>query len=395
VNRSAGPTASPRAGEYVRTTVAGEDVWAFVPRALPPHPVVALDDDLSAKLTAATHALGGLQAVGGFLPDPNLFLHMYVRKEAVLSSQIEGTAASLADLLLAEHEAAPGVPLDDVGEASLYVRALAHGIRRLRSPHGLPLSRRLLMEVHGQLFSEGRGATRLPGEFRRSQNWIGGTRPGNAAFVPPPWERVDDLVADLERFLHSPMNPLVKAALAHVQLETIHPFLDGNGRVGRMLITFVLCDSGLLDEPLLYLSLHLKQHRSTYYDLLTRVRTHGDWEAWLGFFLDGVAETARAAITTTQRVGQLLADDRARMIDAGVNASAHRVHAHLSRHGVVARVPALSSELQMTPMTIYGALNALEDLGLIREITGGRRGRVWMYDAYVALLAEGTTDPPG
>lgn len=389
------PKASARAGVYVRTSSAGEDVWAFVPRPLPPNPAVDLDDDLGTRLTAATHALGGLQAVGAFLPDPHLFLYMYVRKEAVLSSQIEGTTASLSDLLLVEHEAAPGVPLDDVFEASAYVRALSHGLRRLRDPRGLPLSRRLLMEVHRELLAEGRGATRLPGEFRRSQNWIGGTRPGDASFVPPPWERVDDLVADLERFLHTPMNPLIKAALAHVQLETIHPFLDGNGRVGRMLITFVLCESGLLDEPLLYLSLHLKRNRSAYYDLLTRVRTDGDWEAWLGFFLDGVADTARAAVATTQRVGRLLSEDRARLIDAGATASAHRVHDHLARHGVIARVPALSSKLQMTPMTIYSAVEVLEDLGLVRETTGAKRGRVWMYDAYVSLLEEGTTEPPG
>lgn len=389
------PASSVRAGEYVRTSAVGEDVWAFVPRPLPPEPPLALDDRLEEKLTAATHALGGLQAVGGFLPDPNLFLYMYVRKEAVLSSQIEGTAASLSDLLLVEHEAAPGVPLHDVAEASSYVRALTHGLRRLRGPKGLPLSRRLLTEVHRELLGTGRGATRLPGEFRRSQNWIGGTRPGDAVFVPPPRDRIDDLIGDLERFLHTPMNPLVKAALAHVQFETIHPFLDGNGRVGRMLITLVLCESGLLDEPLLYLSLHLKRHRTTYYDLLTRVRTEGAWEDWLTFFLDGVEETARGAVTTTRRVVDLLAADRTRLIEAGVTSGALRVHAHLSRHGVIARVPALSAELQMTPPTIYAGLDTLERLGLIREITGGRRGRVWMYESYVSLLAEGTTERPG
>lgn len=386
-------SASPRAGAYERTAVVEEDVWAFVPRPLPPDPPLRISPATDALLMRAAHAVGGLDAVGAFLPDPDLFLYMYVRKEAVLSSQIEGTSASLSDLLLAEHDVVPGAVLEDVRETSAYVRALSQGLEHLRRPGGLPLSSRLLRDMHRTLLSDGRGATRGPGEFRRSQNWIGGTRPGNAAFVPPPWQLVESLMADLERFIHAPGNPFLTAALAHVQLETIHPFLDGNGRIGRMLISLILCDRGLLRTPLLYLSLHLKRHRGRYYDLLGRVRSDGDWEAWIAFFLEGVISTAEGAVATTRRVSHLLDGHRGRLTAGRASPATSRVYEELTRAAVIARVPHVSRRLALAPRTVYSALAQLEEAGIAREITGGRRSRVWVYDEYLRILGEGTEVP--
>ena len=262
-------------------------------------------------LEAATLALGRLDAISTLLPDDAIFLYAYVRKEAVLSSQIEGTQSTLSDLLLFELEEAPGVPVEDVVEVSNYVAALNHGLRRLEE--GFPLSNRLIREIHEVLLSRGRGSDKAPGEFRRSQNWIGGTRPGNAEFVPPPHTAVPDCMTALERFYHADdgMPFLVRAGLAHVQFETIHPFLDGNGRVGRLLITLLLCNAGVLRQPLLYLSLYFKQRRSEYYDLLNRVRRTGDWEEWLAFFLEGVRVTAEGAVATSRRLVEVFASDRA------------------------------------------------------------------------------------
>ncbi len=275
-------------GQYEVSSVSGEQVSAFVPHHLPPNPPLVLDQSRQLLLERATLAVGRLDSISALLPDPDLFLYTYVRREAVLSSQIEGTQSSLSDLLLFELEEVPGVPFDDVIEVSNYVAALDHGMARLRE--GFPLSNRLIREVHGKLLSRGRGSEKQPGEFRRSQNWIGGTRPGNAHFVPPPPARVEDCMASLERFIHdmdAPYPALLKAALAHVQFETIHPFLDGNGRVGRLLIALILHHSGALSRPLLYLSLYFKQHRSEYYRLLDVVRASGEWEAWLDFFFGG------------------------------------------------------------------------------------------------------------
>ena len=262
--------------------------------------------------------LGRLDGVSTLLPDEALFLYAYVRKEAVLSSQIEGTQSSLSDLLLFELEEATGVPLDDVREVSNYVAALEHGLPRLRE--NFPLSNRLIREIHGVLLSSGRGRNKTPGEFRRSQNWIGGSRPGNASFVPPPHTTVPDCMTAFERFLHAKddgLPVLLRAGLAHLQFETIHPFLDGNGRVGRLLITLLLCHAGLLRQPLLYLSLYFKQHRSDYYDLLNHVRRTGDWEAWLAFFLEGVKQTAEGAVSTAKRLSRMFQDDRKRIQAAG------------------------------------------------------------------------------
>jgi Fic family protein len=315
-------------GRYQVTTAGGEPVRAFVPSPLPPVPPLALEGPLQQALEAAVLAVGRLDGVSTLLPDKSLFLYAYVRKEAVLSSQIEGTQSSLSDLLLFELDEAPGVPLDDVVEVSNYVAALDHGLTRLRG--GFPLSSRLVREIHGVLLSRGRGGGKDPGEFRRSQNWIGGSRPGNAVFVPPPHTAVAECMSALESFLHAAddgLPVLVRAGLAHVQFETIHPFLDGNGRVGRLLITFMLCHAGVLGEPLLYLSLYFKQNRPTYYSLLDRVRRDGDWEAWLAFFLDGVRATAEGAVTTAQRLGEMFRADRARIEPRGRRAgSALRVH---------------------------------------------------------------------
>jgi Fic family protein len=367
--------------------VGKEPVQAFLPRALPPNPPLDFDPTIREALDRALLALGRLDSISSLLPDTDLFLYSYVRKEAVLSSQIEGTQSSLSDLLLFEMEEAPGVPLDDVTEVSNYVAALEHGLARVHE--GFPLSNRLLREVHGVLLSRGRGSGKAPGEFRRSQNWIGGTRPGNAAFVPPPPEEVPAAMAALEQFLHDQPQrtpTLIKAALAHVQFETIHPFLDGNGRVGRLLITLLLCAEGVLREPSLYLSLHLRQHRQRYYDLLSQVRTDGDWETWMHFFSEAVRETADAAVTTARAIVELFAQDRERVRALGRPAgSALRVHHELQRRPLVT-AGWLVNQTSLSAPTVGKALEALVSIGLAREITGRRRSRVFAYEQYMALL---------
>src|SRR6202140_3209403 len=306
-----------RLGRYAVCTLAGESVRAFVPPTLPPVPAVRLDA-LQVLLEQANQALGRLDGLASILPDLSLFIYTYVRKEAVLSSQIEGTQSSLSDLLMFENDEVPGVPIQDVQEVSNYVAAMNHGLQRLRS--GFPLSLRLICEIHDVLLSKGRGSEKQPGEFRKSQNWIGGTRPGNASFVPPPPELVLDCMSNLELFLHQdrPDLPLlIKAGLVHVQFETIHPFLDGNGRLGRLLITFLLCAQNVIREPILYLSLYFKAHRTTYYDLLDRVRVKGDWEAWLDFFLTGVRETADQAGSAARRTLALFEANQRRIESLG------------------------------------------------------------------------------
>ncbi len=382
-------------GTYEKTSVAGEQVRAFVPRPLPPTPAVALDGSLQQTLEAATLALGRLDAVSTLLPDETLFLYAYVRKEAVLSSQIEGTQSSLSDLLLFELAEAPGVPLDDVVEVSNYVAALEHGLNRLRGR--FPLSNRLLREIHGVLLSHGRGSSKAPGEFRRSQNWIGGSRPGNAAFVPPPHTVVPDCMAALERFLHTTddgLPALVRAGLAHVQFETVHPFLDGNGRLGRLLITLLLCHAGILREPLLYLSLFFKQHRAAYYDLLDAVRRTGDWESWLAFFIEGVRTTAEGAVATSRRLTTMFASDRtALQRGAGRRAgSVLRVHDALKAKPILS----LSGVRAITALsfpTASSAMHLLVEQGIVRELTGKPRNRLFVYDRYLAILNEGTDAP--
>jgi Fic family protein len=378
-------------GRYEVTATAGERVQAFVPAPLPPVPPLEIEGELQRALEPALLAVGRLDILSSLLPDTELFLYAYVRKEAVLSCRIEGTQSSLSDLLLFELDEAPGVPLDDVQEVSAYVAALDHGLARLRS--GFPLANRLIREIHGVLLSHGRGSDKEPGEFRRSQNWIGGTRPGNAVFVPPPHTLVPDCMSELERFLHDESATLpvvVRAGLAHVQFETIHPFLDGNGRVGRLLITLLLCHAGLLREPLLYLSLYFKQNREAYYAHLDAVRREGDWEAWLSFFLTGVRETAEGAVATAQRLVALFREDRERIVPRGRRAgSALRVHDALKARPL-ASMQEVCTRSGLSFPAANTAMQMLVELGVARELTGKRRNRVFAYDRYLAILSEGT-----
>ncbi len=385
-----------RTGEYGQTEVAGETFRAFIPAPLPPAPALDLGGERQTLLERATLAIGRLDSVGMLLPDPQLFLYAYVRREAVLSSQIEGTQSSLSDLLLFELDEVPGAPVDDVVEVSNYVAALDHGMERLRG--GFPLSNRLLREMHARLLAGARGSQKSPGEFRATQNWIGGTRPGNAHFVPPPPAEVEPCMAALEAFLHGkttqggnlePSPTLIKAALAHVQFETIHPFLDGNGRLGRLLIALLLHESEILAQPLLYLSLYLKQHRSAYYERLDRVRSHGDWEAWIEFFLEGVAQTAQGAVDTAQRLAALFQADTQRTQSAGRGAASALRLLDALRARPVSNLGSLSQQTGMSFPTASKAMQQLIELGIARELTGQRRNRVFVYDAYLGILNEG------
>jgi Fic family protein len=385
-------------GRYASSMAGGETVRAFVPHPLPPAPPLDLSGERQTLLERATLALGRLDSIALLLPDPQLFLYAYVRREAVLSSQIEGTQSSLSDLLLFELDEVPGVPFDDVVEVSNYVAALEHGMARLRD--GFPLSNRLLREMHAQLMARGRGSEKAPGEFRRSQNWIGGTRPGNARFVPPPPNEVEACMAALETFIHdaettdaaparAKMPVLLKAAFAHVQFETIHPFLDGNGRLGRLLIALLLHDGGVLRQPLLYLSLYLKQHRATYYELLDRVRAEGDWEAWVDFFLEGVEQTAQGAVQTARRLVDLFQQDQQRVQSAGGrNANMLRVLDTLRQRPMCSLRQAAATAGISFP-TASKAMLALVEKGIARELTGQRRNRVFVYAAYLSILNEG------
>ncbi len=376
-------------GRYEVTVAGGEQVRAFIPAPLPPRPPLNLEGDLLRLLEAAGLALGRLEGANQRL-EPTLLVYSYVRKEAVLSSRIEGTQSSLSDLLLFELDQAPGVPRDDAAEVSRYVAAMDHGLKRLAE--NFPLSNRLIRELHGILLSTGRGASKDPGEFRRSQNWIGGSRPGNAVFVPPPHLAVPDCMADLERFLHAEddgLPILVRAGLAHVQFETIHPFLDGNGRVGRLLITLLLCEAGVLSQPMLYLSVYFKRHRDRYYELLDRVRQTGDWEAWLAFFLQGVRETAENAAATARRLTERFAADRQRLATEGRKAgSALRVHEALQERPILS-IPETRKRTHLAFPTVSAAMRLLEATGLVREITGFSRNRVYVYDEYLRILNEG------
>jgi Fic family protein len=381
-------------GRYVTISTVGENAQTFVPAPLPPRPPIDWTPELRNKFDQALLALGRLDSVSTLLPDTSLFLYMYVRKEAVLSSMIEGTQSSLSDLLLFELDQEPGVPLDDVREVSNYVAALDHGLRLLEE--GLPLSLRLFREIHGVLLTKGRGSNQTPGEFRRSQNWIGGTRPGNASFVPPPAEEVLECMSKLELFLHDQPEPtpvLLKAALAHVQFETIHPFLDGNGRLGRLLITLLLCEQKVLREPMLYLSLYFKTHRQYYYELLNNVRMTGDWEAWLDFFAEAVIITATQAVETAQQLLDLSNQDRDKISGLGrAAASTLQVHRALMEHPI-ATSGSLVEKTGITPATVNKALGHLEQLGIVKELTARKRNRLFSYAGYIEIMSRGTELP--
>lgn len=370
----------------------GETVRAFVPAPLPPDPPIELAPELQEKFDLALLALGRLDAVSDHLPDAALFLYTYVRKEAVLSSMIEGTQSSLSDLLLFELDQEPGVPLDDVREVSNYVAALYHGLDRLAQ--GFPLSLRLIKEMHKVLLTKGRGSNQTPGEFRRSQNWIGGTRPGNAAFVPPPPDQVMECMGKLELFLHDQPKPtpvLLKAALAHVQFETIHPFLDGNGRLGRLLITLLLCEQKILRQPMLYLSLYFKTHRQYYYELLNTVRQTGDWELWLAYFAEAVAATASQAAETARQLHACSQIDQEKINDLGrATGSALQVHRALMERPI-ATAGWLSTKTGITQATVNKALSQLQKLGIVQELTKQKRNRVFSYAKYIKIMNEGTS----
>jgi Fic family protein len=381
-------------GRYVTISMVGEKAQAFVPAPLPPRPPINWTPELRSKFDQALLALGRLDSVSTLLPDTSLFLYMYVRKEAVLSSMIEGTQSSLSDLLLFELDQQPGVPLDDVREVSNYVAALDHGLRLLQG--GLPLSLRFVRKIHGVLLARGRGSNQTPGEFRRTQNWIGGSRPGNAAFVPPPALEVLECMSKLELFLHDRPEPtpvLLKAALAHVQFETIHPFLDGNGRLGRLLITLLLCEQKVLRDPMLYLSLYFKTHRQYYYELLNNVRMTGDWEAWLDFFAEAVIVTATQAVETAQQLLDLSNQDRDKISGLGrAAASALQIHRALMEHPI-ATSGSLVKKTGITPATVNKALGHLEQLGIVKELTDRKRNRLFSYAGYIEIMSRGTELP--
>jgi len=375
-------------GHYVTVSTAGEPFRAFVPAPLPPEPAVEWSPALRRRFDAALVALGRLDAVTGLLPNAALLLYGFVRKEAVLSSQIEGTQSSLADLLLYEIDEQPGVPVEDAREVSRCVAALDLGLKKLRG--GLPLCTRLLCDMHKALLAHPRGRGKTPGEVRRSQVWIGGTRPGNAVFVPPPADAVAECLKHLERFLNDepqPTPPLIKAALAHVQFETIHPFLDGNGRIGRLLIVLQLVADGVLREPMLYPSLYFKTHRALYYELLNEVRLRGDWERWLDYFAEGIEVSATQAVTTANAVLALVNADRDRIAGLGrAAASALAVHQALQRQPL-ATSAALVKASKLTPATVNKSLAHLERIGIVGELTSRQRGRVFSYKRYVEELA--------
>ena len=376
-------------GTYVTTTTLGEAVQAFVPHALPPADPPLAADSYTASNHRAEMALARLGGVAGLVPSVGWLLYSAIRKEALLTSQIEGTQATLTDLF--DEEAGQVLAnTADVEEVTNYLRAFRLVRDNLRSEAGLPISVRLLCDAHRLLLDGARGAGKQPGELRRSQNWIGGARPGRAAFVPPPPDKVPELLADLERFIHDPepaLPPLVRVALVHVQFETIHPFLDGNGRIGRLLIAALLEQWGLLPEPLVYLSGYLKQHQTEYYRRLSAVRTEGDWEGWVGFFLDGVETAATDAERGIVAMASLINADRKRLLAAPrVGAVALRLFELLP---LMPRftIEQVRQKLDTTFPTATAAVKLLQDLGMLSELTGQKKNRLFSYAAYVALLA--------
>jgi Fic family protein len=387
------PNSSGRAGRWEKQNIGPEPFFCFVPKPLPPDPPVDfLNEELQDRMERANRALGRLDGVTPLLPNPGVFLYTYIRKEAVLSSQIEGTQSSLSDLLLFENAEAPGVPVGDVEEVSNYVKAMEHGLNRLRKD--LPLSLRLIKEIHKILLHNNvRGADKEPGEFRRSQNWLGGTRPGNAIYVPPSVLEIVPAMGALEKFLHNDpvkIPTLIKAGLAHAQFESIHPFLDGNGRLGRLLITFILCTEGALSQPLLYLSLFFKENREAYYDILQRVRTHGDWESWLLFYLQGVEDVAQQATNTIAKLLSMFERDRKKIQGLGKSAaSALRVH-DLLKERVILSLGSAEKELKLTFPTVSNAIFNLQELGIVKEFTGKQRNRLFSYQPYLDILGQGT-----
>lgn len=381
-----------RIGTYYFQKISGEIVKSYIPPQLPPEPPIDLEW-LYPSLEKATLALNELNTIHKSIPNTALFIYMYVRKEALLSSQIEGTQSSFSDLILFENRQKPEVSIEDVEEVSNYVKAIGYGVERLNN--GFPLSLRLLKEIHMILLSGVRGATKLPGEFRRSQNWIGGTRPGNALFVPPSIEHLDECLSDFESFLHDNSLPLlIKVGIAHVQFETIHPFLDGNGRLGRLLITLLLCSNGVLDAPILYLSLYLKQNRHTYYQLLQEVRDSGTWETWLEFFLTGVYKSSKQAIETGKAINALFIRDLEEISQLGRARFTCETILEFMKLIPQVTVPFVALELKISAPTARSALNRLETLGILEEVSGMKRDKVYIYRRYLEVLEDGTEPFP-
>ncbi len=377
-------------GQYLNCSVGGEYYKAFLPAPLPYAPQLRLSNQLMNLMEKANRALGRLEGITTLLPG-SLFIYFYVRKEALLSSQIEGTQSSLSELLLYESSQLPGVPLDDVEEVSSYVAAMEYGLKRVRE--GFPICLRLFKEIHKVLLAKGRGSHRNPGEFRRSQNWVGGTRPGNALYVPPPVEHVMNCMGNLEEFIQnrSMFTPLlVKAAVSHVQFETIHPFLDGNGRLGRLLITLMLCAEEALSEPLLYLSLYFKANRVRYYDLLQKVRTESAWDEWLDFFLTGVFETSQQAWKSAQTILGIFDQDKKKIEALKRKAGSVLRVQHLLQTNPIISIPKAADELELSTPTVSSCFKNLTDLGIVNEITGGQRHRLFVYGRYLKTLEEGT-----
>ena len=379
---------SSRSGKLMVQQKGPDGYSAFVPNPLPPIPPLQIDNEMARFMERSNRALGRLDGCTYTLPNPDLFLYMYIRKEAVLSSQIEGTQASLADLLEHEGEMAHKSSPDDIREVSNYVAAMNYGLERLQE---IPLSLRLIRDIHARLMTGIRGGHKNPGEFRRTQNWIGGTRPGNAVFVPPPAQEVPKCLGDLEKFLHDEtFPPLLKAGLAHAQFETIHPFLDGNGRMGRLLITFILCHDRVLLKPLLYLSLFFKRHRQEYYERLNAVRRDGDWEGWIKFYLQGVYEISCQATDAAKAIMDLLADDRKKLTKLGKAAATATTLLDQLYHRPFVTVPFVSQKLGISSPAAGKAVNNLVSLGILSEISGKKRDRRFLHKCYLEIILEGT-----
>ena len=382
-----------KTGTYKRTTVGGEEVSAFVPAPLPPmRPRLVVDGALGERLRMAEEGLVRLELAGEMVPSLEWFIYGFARKEAVVSSQIEGTQATLVDLLTFEAEGEAEPPNADVEEVINYLDALDFARAQISKPAGLPISMRLLNQAHARLMRGTRGTDKQPGEVRRSQNWVGGSRPGRASFVPPPPHLLGDLLSAFEKYMHSndKLPPLVRAGLLHVQFETIHPYLDGNGRIGRLLVTLLLEDWRLLTRPLLYLSLFFKRHRDEYYDRLGAVRTAGDWEGWTDFFLEGVATIAAESVESARELFALVADDRTRALNAaGTSVAAVRLFELLPRHPIVTVAFAVE-RLGVSKPTAGRAIEVLEKVNVLVESTGRKRDRSWTYQRYLDRLRVGT-----
>lgn len=374
---------SSRAGQFIQQQSGKDRYSSFIPNPLPPSPTLEISGTLAGLLEQASSSLGRLDGIARSF-NPDQLLYMYVRKEAVLSSQIEGTQSTLTELLEFENDDAPGLLVDDVREVSRYVNALRYVVDQIRD--GMPISLRLIRDTHATLMTGGRGGEQTPGEFRRTQNWIGGSRPSTAQFVPPPPHELMRVLGDLEIFVaeHN-TTPIVKAGLAHAQFETIHPFLGGNGRLGRLLITMILCADGALAQPFLYLSLYFKQYRDEYYQALQRVRTEGDWEGWMSYYLEGVDWTARQAIATTSEILELFRVDRERVSSTVRSAATLRVYEELQKKAIVS-IRRVTEALGITVPTATAALMRLQEMGIARETTGKSYGRLFAYDAQLEVL---------